>query len=365
MMSQIENRPAPSAAQQDSLIALSNRRPESGPAVSFPLTARIADNMGARLREFNRLIADRQESIAAPYTSLLARVETLDISQTDEQAIADLLRETQNAAATDARAKLDALEQRALRLPDTPDRTALLKTLSDKRADLAREFAGAMLRFTAVRHLGTNDSEKNMLRLLLEKSWCDASLISFMREKPDASAALLRDLAALPAGDRIGAEKLVDGAFLDEDALDDAALSIKLALAAPAGDAEGLSAEDVADITARHANARLGEQLFRQMQAQAGSVLEALGVKTSADLTLDKLTGLMVHLPDIDRSPFNTLLAKALWGAFLIEEKRAGAATLTFAGREKSYNISVAGFKKSISGKEQRTASFTIPARAA
>jgi hypothetical protein len=42
-----------------------------------------------------------------------------------------------------------------------------------------------------------------------------------------------------------------------------------------------------------------------------------------------------------------------------------GRATLTFAGREKSYNLSVAGFKKSITGKEQHTATFTLPARAA
>jgi hypothetical protein len=42
-----------------------------------------------------------------------------------------------------------------------------------------------------------------------------------------------------------------------------------------------------------------------------------------------------------------------------------GKATLTFAGREKSYNLSVAGFKKSITGKEQHTATFDLPARAA
>jgi hypothetical protein len=42
-----------------------------------------------------------------------------------------------------------------------------------------------------------------------------------------------------------------------------------------------------------------------------------------------------------------------------------GTATLTFAGREKALNISVVGFRKSISGKEQRTASFIILARAA
>ena len=43
-----------------------------------------------------------------------------------------------------------------------------------------------------------------------------------------------------------------------------------------------------------------------------------------------------------------------------------GTATLTIAGREhEAYNISVAGFNKSIAGQERHTASFTIPARAA
>ncbi|MDR1520217.1 MAG: hypothetical protein LBU23_08770, partial [Planctomycetota bacterium] len=224
-----------------------------------------------------------------------------------------------------ARSGFASLAARAGRILSPADQDAFAARLAASRGSYAERLAGHLAnhRYSAKsRHGWINDvGDKKSLRRLLAAGFGDPVLLAGLGENAALRESLL---ASLAIGDAAGVFAALDDLAAGSPSFSRLTLEIKMEL----GRDFGLEAKSTA---LAHEGVQLRQQLYAAIRDNGGGpLLEDIGANDWRGLDADKIRKLLEHSPNLDASPFNILLAKTLWNAFLLADasRDGGAADL-------------------------------------